>query len=57
MAILSDKWIREQALTNGMIEPFVEAQRRAPSTRDYIRRRVQIDYAQYVRMRKKLAQH
>ena len=28
MAILSDKWIREQALTNGMIEPFVEAQRR-----------------------------
>jgi dCTP deaminase len=28
MAILSDKWIREQATTNGMIEPFVEAQRR-----------------------------
>lgn len=28
MAILSDKWIREQAQTNGMIEPFVEAQRR-----------------------------
>ncbi|MCB9117124.1 MAG: hydroxymethylglutaryl-CoA synthase [Caldilineaceae bacterium] len=38
-------------------ERIVEAQRRAPSTRDYIRRRVQIDYAQYVRMRKKLAQH
>ena len=28
MAILSDKWIREQAQANGMIEPFVEAQRR-----------------------------
>src|SRR3546814_12240312 len=27
MAILSDKWIREQAQTKGMIEPFVEAQR------------------------------
>ena len=28
MSILSDKWIREQATTHGMIEPFVEAQRR-----------------------------
>ena len=28
MAILSDKWIREAAQTQGMIEPFVEAQRR-----------------------------
>ncbi|MEL7320038.1 MAG: dCTP deaminase, partial [Pseudomonadota bacterium] len=28
MAILSDKWIRNAAQTNGMIEPFVEAQRR-----------------------------
>jgi dCTP deaminase len=28
MAILSDKWIRTQALERGMIEPFVEAQRR-----------------------------
>ena len=28
MSILSDRWIREQALANGMIEPFVEAQRR-----------------------------
>ena len=28
MAILSDKWIRERALADGMIEPFVEAQRR-----------------------------
>ena len=36
---------------------ILDAQRRAPATRDYIRRRVPIDYAQYVRMRKKLAQH
>ena len=28
MAILSDRWIREQAQAHGMIEPFVEAQRR-----------------------------
>jgi dCTP deaminase len=28
MAILSDKWIRQQARETGMIEPFVEAQRR-----------------------------
>ncbi|MFN3864101.1 MAG: dCTP deaminase [Erythrobacter sp.] len=28
MAILSDKWIRAQAREHGMIEPFVEAQRR-----------------------------
>ena len=28
MAIQSDRWIREQAQGNGMIEPFVEAQRR-----------------------------
>src|SRR3954466_6000262 len=28
MAILSDRWIREAAQKNGMIEPFVEAQRR-----------------------------
>src|SRR6478735_7361308 len=28
MAILSDRWIREQAQTHSMIEPFVEAQRR-----------------------------
>lgn len=28
MAILSDKWIRQQALEHGMIEPFVESQRR-----------------------------
>ena len=28
MSILSDKWIRQQAMENGMIEPFVESQRR-----------------------------
>jgi dCTP deaminase len=28
MSILSDRWIREQAQSTGMIEPFVEAQRR-----------------------------
>src|SRR6201991_2881651 len=28
MSILSDRWIREQAQSHGMIEPFVEAQRR-----------------------------
>ena len=28
MSIMSDKWIREQARKHGMIEPFVEAQRR-----------------------------
>ena len=28
MSILSDRWIREQAQATGMIEPFVEAQRR-----------------------------
>jgi hydroxymethylglutaryl-CoA synthase len=38
-------------------ERIVAAQPNAPSTRDYIRRRAQIDYAQYVRMRKKLASH
>jgi dCTP deaminase len=28
MSILNDRWIREQAQNEGMIEPFVEAQRR-----------------------------
>ena len=28
MSILSDRWIRDKALNEGMIEPFVEAQRR-----------------------------
>ena len=28
MGILPDRWIRERALADGMIEPFVEAQRR-----------------------------
>lgn len=36
---------------------ILDAQTRAPSTRDYINRRVQIDYAQYVRFRRKLASH
>ena len=31
MAILSDKWIRERALSTGMIEPFVESQKREGS--------------------------
>src|SRR5687767_15486172 len=31
MSIMSDKWIRERALADGMIEPFVEAQRREGS--------------------------
>jgi len=29
MSIMSDRWIREQALSNGMIEPFEDGQRRA----------------------------
>lgn len=36
---------------------IVEAQRRAPTTREYISRRTPIDYAQYVRFRKKLSTH
>ncbi|HKX36795.1 MAG TPA: dCTP deaminase, partial [Rhizorhapis sp.] len=28
MAIMADKWIRAQAQEHGMIEPFVEAQKR-----------------------------
>jgi dCTP deaminase len=28
MSILSDRWIREQSLANGMIEPFVDGQKR-----------------------------
>jgi hydroxymethylglutaryl-CoA synthase len=38
-------------------ERVEEAQRRAPGTWDYIRRRVEIDYAQYVRLRGKLTVH
>ena len=38
-------------------ERIVDAKQRASATRDYIKRRVQIDYAQYVRMRRKLASH
>lgn len=36
---------------------IMTVQKLAPVTRDYIRRRQQIDYAQYVRLRKKLATH
>ncbi|MBX9731759.1 MAG: dCTP deaminase, partial [Sphingomonas sp.] len=28
MSVMSDRWIREQALATGMIEPFVESQKR-----------------------------
>ena len=28
MSVMSDRWIRAQALGHAMIEPFVEAQRR-----------------------------
>ncbi|MEZ4726178.1 MAG: hydroxymethylglutaryl-CoA synthase [Caldilineaceae bacterium] len=38
-------------------ERITAARTRAPSTRDYIKRSVPIDYAQYVRMRRKLASH
>ena len=38
-------------------DKITQAQSRALSTRDYIKRRVSIDYAQYVRLRKKLASH
>jgi hydroxymethylglutaryl-CoA synthase len=36
-------------------ERLVEVQHLAPTTREYIRRRTPIDYAQYVRLRRKLA--
>lgn len=36
---------------------IVDARKRAPATRDYIARRTPIDYAQYVRMRRKLADY
>jgi hydroxymethylglutaryl-CoA synthase len=38
-------------------EKVADAQKRAPVTRDYIKRRIEIDYAQYVRLRGKLASH
>lgn len=38
-------------------ERILAVQKAAPTTRDYIRRRTPIDYAQYVRFRKKLAAH
>jgi hydroxymethylglutaryl-CoA synthase len=41
-----------------VVQPrILEVQGAAPATRDYVRRRTQIDYAQYVRMRRKLATH
>ncbi len=33
MSIMSDKWIREQAKKNGMIEPFVDTQKRGTHQR------------------------
>lgn len=45
------------ALALRITERVGKAQRRAPHTWDYIRRRVEIDYAQYVRLRGKLAVH
>lgn len=36
---------------------LADVQKNAPTTRDYIARRVPIDYAKYVRMRRKLATH
>ena len=38
-------------------ERILEVQARAPKTWDYIRRRIPIDYAQYARLRGKLATH
>jgi hydroxymethylglutaryl-CoA synthase len=38
-------------------ERVLETRGLAPATQDYVRRRVPIDYAQYVRMRRKLATH
>lgn len=38
-------------------EQISARQNLAPTTRSYIQRRVEIDYAQYVRMRRKLASH
>ncbi len=38
-------------------ERILAAQHAAPTTRDYINRRTPIDYAEYVRFRKKLAAH
>lgn len=38
-------------------EAITERQRRAPTTQDYIQRRVEIDYATYARYRKKLQMH
>jgi len=42
------------ALSLHVTEAILERQRRAPMTRDYVARRVEIDYATYVRFTKKL---
>jgi hydroxymethylglutaryl-CoA synthase len=42
------------AVSLRVTEAIVERQRRAPTTRDYISRRVEVDYANYVRYTKKL---
>jgi hydroxymethylglutaryl-CoA synthase len=40
-----------------VIEAMTERQHHAPTTQDYIKRRVEIDYATYARYRKKLQMH
>ncbi len=41
-----------------VVQPrILEVRHAAPATRDYIQRRTLIDYAQYVRLRRKLATH
>jgi hydroxymethylglutaryl-CoA synthase len=42
------------AMSLRITDAIAERQRRAPTTRDYIARRVEIDYATYVRFTKKL---
>ena len=42
------------ALSLYITDAIAERQRRAPATRDYIARRVEIDYATYVRFTRKL---
>ncbi len=43
------------AVSMRITEAIIERQRRAPTTQDYIARRVEVDYATYVRYTKKLA--
>ena len=44
------------AISLRVTEAILERQQRAPRTRDYIARRVEIDYATYVRFTRKLKQ-